>query len=85
MCGVFLLCREAAVLMTLLSWVTHLVKTPSLFSAFAAVMRPSLRVTLSHQPTYRAAEFPERSMETFDEWAGKHALGQGLAGSAPTL
>ena len=43
------------------------VKTPSLFSAFAALLRPGVHASLTHRATKYQREFPERIMPLTEE------------------
>ena len=55
--------REAVGAMLMLSWVRHLVKTPSLFSSVSALLDPELEVSLTHKPD-KYLQFPENGMPT---------------------
>jgi len=60
--------REAVVTMVLLSKCTYLLKTPSLFSAFAALLRPEIHAMLTHRGVRYANEFPERILPLAEDF-----------------
>lgn len=53
---------QAVVTMILLSKCKYMIKTPSLFSAFAAMLNPRIQASLTHRGLKYAREYPERIM-----------------------